>query len=70
MNPVLSNFILTLIGVGVGAIISLVGAISKCMLKSRCSKIDCCCGAIECIREPLSGEEVEQIENQELKNKL
>lgn len=80
MDPVLSNFILTLIGVGIGAIISLIGALSKCMTKSRCSKIDCCCGAVECIREPIPGgvsaealepEKEEQVlRHLELNNKL
>ena len=52
MDPITSNFILTVIGISVGAIATIIGALSKCMMKSRCSNIKCC--GSECIREVLS----------------
>lgn len=52
MDPITSNFILTIVGIGVGSIVTLIGAISKCMLKSRCTNIKCC--GSECTREVLS----------------
>lgn len=48
MDATLSNFIITIVGIGIGAIVSLIGALSKCMLKSRCTTIKLC-GA-ECQR--------------------
>lgn len=52
MDPVTSNFILTIVGIGVGSIVTLIGAISKCMMKSRCTQIECCCS--KCTRDVLS----------------
>jgi hypothetical protein len=52
MDPITSNFILTMVGISVGAIATLIGAISKCMLKSRCTSIKCC--GSECQRDVLS----------------
>ena len=52
IDPIEANFILTLVGVAVGAIVSLIGAFSKCMLKSRCVNIKTPC--ISCEREVIS----------------
>jgi len=38
-----------MVGISVGAIATLIGAVSKCMLKSRCTRITCC--GSECIRD-------------------
>lgn len=52
MDAVTSNFIITTIGIAVGSLVTLIGAMSKCMLKSRCTRITCC-GA-ECIRDVIN----------------
>ena len=52
IDPIEANFILTLVGVAVGAVVSLIGACSKCMLKSRCVNIKTPC--ISCERDVLS----------------
>ena len=49
MDAIMSNFILTIIGMGVGSIVTLIGAFGKCFLKSRCTNIKCCC--LSCDRD-------------------
>lgn len=43
MDPVSANFILTAIGAGVAGMIAVINAISKCCIRSRCTKIESPC---------------------------
>lgn len=52
IDPITSNFVLTLVGIGVGSLISLIAACSKCMLKSRCTNIKTPC--IQCDRDVIN----------------
>ena len=45
-----------------GSGITALGLILKCFLKSRCSTIKICCGLLDCVRQPLTIEELKQIE--------
>jgi len=48
----LTNFVIAVSTLTTAFILSLVGAVSKCMTKSRCSNIRC--GCLSCDREVLS----------------
>lgn len=56
MNPTLSNFILNIVGIGIGGLIAIIGAFSKCFKSSRCTNIKTPC--FSCDREVL--EEVDK----------
>ena len=45
-----------------GSGITALGLILKCFLKSRCSTIKICCGLLDCVRQPLTIDELKQIE--------
>ena len=51
MDPTMSNFILTLVGLSIGSCVTLIAACGKCTAKSRCSKINSPC--LSCDREVL-----------------
>lgn len=48
------------IGLCAGALGGCIAAACKATSHSRCSKISLCCGAAECMREPLSADEIER----------
>ena len=50
MDPVLSNFIIMCIASSVGGLTALIGSLSACCVRSRCSHIQSCFGCIECDR--------------------
>ena len=50
MDPVLSNFIIMCIASSIGGLTALIGAISACSIRSRCTHIQSCFGCIECDR--------------------
>ena len=52
MDPTFSNFVLNIVGIGIGGLIALVGAFSKCFRSSRCTTIKTPCFA--CDREVLN----------------
>lgn len=52
IDPITSNFVINMTGIGVGSCIAVIAAFSKCFLKSRCTNIKCCC--ISCDRDVLS----------------
>ena len=54
MDAVLSNFIIMVIGASLGAVVGIVGAVSSCMLKSRCTNIKSPC--MSCERDPLDSD--------------
>ena len=45
-----------------GSGITALALILKCFLKSRCSTIKICCGLLDCVRQPLTIDELKQIE--------
>ena len=45
-----------------GSGITALGLILKCFLKSRCSTIKVCFGLLDCVRQPLTIDELKQIE--------
>jgi len=45
-----------------GSGITALALILKCFLKSRCSTIKCCFGCLDCVRQPLTIDELKQIE--------
>ena len=51
MDPTMSNFILTLIGLSIGSCVTLITACGKCTSKSRCVNIKTPC--ISCNRKVL-----------------
>ena len=51
MEGVLANFIIMIVASGVGGIVAIIGGVSSCMLKSRCTNIKSPC--LSCEREPL-----------------
>ena len=51
MDSVEANYKLTLYGLVFGSVVSIIGAFSKCFMKSRCSNIKTPC--ISCDREVL-----------------
>lgn len=58
MDPTFSNFILNIVGIGIGGFIAIVGAFSKCFRSSRCTTIKTPC--FSCDRQVL--DEVDQDE--------
>lgn len=56
MDPTFSNFILNIVGIGIGGLIAVIGAFSKCFKSSRCTNIKTPC--LSCDREVLN--EVDQ----------
>lgn len=52
MDSVKANFLLTFYGLIFGSIVSIIGALSKCFLKSRCTNIKTPC--VSCDRDVLS----------------
>ena len=44
-----------------GSGITALGLILKCFLKSRCSTIKVCFGLLDCVRQPLTIDELKQI---------
>ena len=63
MDAVLSSFILTAMGAGVAGLVALINALSKCCIRSRCSKISTPC--FTCDREVISEENEVYLEAQE-----
>ena len=51
MDPTMSNFILTLIGLSIGSCVTLITACGKCTSKSRCTNIKTPC--LSCDRDVL-----------------
>ena len=51
MDPVTSNFIINIIGISVGSLIALIGSLSACLRKSRCTSISTPC--MSCDRQVL-----------------
>jgi len=51
MDGVLANFILMLVASSVAGCVAIIGGVSSCMLKSRCTNIKSPC--LSCEREPL-----------------
>lgn len=54
MDPITSNFIINMTGIGVASCIGIIGAFSKCFMKSRCTNIKSPC--ISCDRDVLSAD--------------
>jgi hypothetical protein len=54
MDGVLANFILMLVASSVAGCVAIIGGVSSCMLKSRCTNIKNPC--LSCEREPLDDE--------------
>jgi len=54
MDGVLANFIIMLVASGVAGVVAIIGGVSSCMLKSRCTNIKSPC--LSCEREPLDEE--------------
>ena len=54
MDPVLSNFIIMVIGASLGACVGIITAFSTCFMKSRCTHIHSPC--MSCTREPLDSD--------------
>jgi hypothetical protein len=52
IDPITSNFIINMTGIGVGSCIAVIAAFSKCFLKSRCTNIKSPC--MSCDRDVLS----------------
>ena len=61
MDPITSNFILTIVGVSVAGCLSLKGGIGNCMTKSRCTNISTPC--VKCDRTLLSVDDPVYLEN-------
>ena len=51
MNGIMANFIIMIVASGVGGIVAIIGGVSSCMLKSRCTNVKSPC--LSCEREPL-----------------
>jgi len=66
MDPVSANFILTAIGACVAGMIALVNALSKCCIRSRCTKIESPC--FTCDRAVISEDSEVYLESQETNN--
>ena len=49
VNAELTNFVIAVSSLTTGFIITLVSVISRCMVKSRCTNIKCCC--VSCDRD-------------------
>lgn len=47
MDPITSNFVLNIVGIGVGSLIAIIAAVSSCMQKSRCTSINSPCMSCE-----------------------
>jgi hypothetical protein len=45
-----------------GSAITALGMVLKCILRSRCSDIKVCFGLFSCLRSPLTGDELKNIE--------
>ena len=60
MDAVLSNCSIMLIGASLGAVVGIIGALSSCMMKSRCTNIKSPC--MPCEREPLDNDNPVYIE--------
>lgn len=54
IDPTTSNFIINMTGIGVASLIGLIGAFSKCMMKSRCTNIKSPC--LSCDRDVMSAD--------------
>jgi len=54
MDGVLANFIIMLVASGVAGVVAIIGGVSSCMLKSRCTNVKSPC--LSCEREPLDDE--------------
>ena len=54
IDPITSNFIINMTGIGVGSLIAIIGSLSACFLKSRCSNIRTPC--ISCDRDVLDND--------------
>lgn len=52
MDAITSNFIINMTGIAVASLIGLIGALSKCMMKSRCTNIKSPC--LSCDRDVMS----------------
>ena len=55
MDSVEANYKLTLYGLIFGSVVSIIGAFSKCFMKSRCSNIKTPC--VSCDREVLADDD-------------
>jgi hypothetical protein len=43
MNGVLANFLIMMVASGVGGVVAIIGGVSSCMMKSRCTHIESPC---------------------------
>jgi hypothetical protein len=62
IDPITSNFIINMTGIGVGSLIAIIGSLSACFLKSRCTNIKCLC--ISCDRDVLASDSEVYLEKQ------
>lgn len=51
VDPQTTNFVIAVSTITTGFVLAFVGVISKCMLRSRCTNIKCCC--MSCDRDVL-----------------
>jgi len=49
MNGVLANFLIIVIASSVGGVVAIIGGVSSCMMKSRCTHIESPC--LSCDRD-------------------
>lgn len=54
IDPITSNFVINMTGIAVGSLIAIIGSLSACFLKSRCTNIKCLC--ISCDRDVLDAD--------------
>lgn len=54
IDPTTSNFIINMTGIGVASLVALIGAFSKCFMKSRCTNIKSPC--LSCDRDVMSAD--------------
>jgi hypothetical protein len=68
MEAVLANFILMLVGASVGGLVAVIGGISTCMMKSRCTNIESPC--LSCQRDPIEDDNEAYSETPPSKNQI
>ena len=54
MDGTMANFIIMLLGASVGGVVAIIGGVSSCMLKSRCTNITSPC--LSCDRDVIDEE--------------
>ena len=54
MDGTLANFIIMVLGASVGGVVAIIGGVSSCMLKSRCTNITSPC--LSCDRDVIDEE--------------